>query len=497
MGIYRYLPFVLLLVVLSLSFYVRPAAEDLSIHYYDQVYGLSGNIRSFYHNESSRYFSFPLLFVLLDGKFILTHYYLVALILLLSLWAIFFFSTRLLGRILFSIGLAWKTCAWVSAVLLLAICSVLFEPAGILYWISGSMTYLPSFILFGLLLLLLLRAAGRGRMNVPELVFAALLGVAAAGGNEITLFFLLLSLLWIQAGYYSVYGRLWRVVNVLGVIVLLCFIAFIVPGGTRHRAGNFKLNFSIGHGLLVGIGYACRITVRALSSPLVWFCMVLAGYAGSMTALPIRNKLAGSRVFRPWLFLAAVPCVVAFFYFLIYLFSGEILPGRAKDLLLFYLFFLLLAAAFLYGVRSGFGLRLAPDIHKQPVVKLLVLAVFVVTPLSGAIVENIFSGYLYVKVMEKREAAIAASRESGRHTVVLAPYAEDRDAVLRELRAPKPVKEFFARGDGYPSLILYKDPLADTALYIHFYADYQGIDSIGYLGRSYGRTGLEKSERIK
>ncbi len=487
----------LLLLVLSLSFYVRPAAEDLSIHYYDQVLGLSGYIRSFYQDESSRYSSFPLLFVLLNGKFILTHYYLVALILLLSLWGIFFLSTRVLGRTLFSIGLSWKTCAWVSAVLLLAVCSILFQPAGILYWISGSMTYLPSFILFGALLLLLLRAAGRGRTTGPELFFAALLGVAAAGGNEITLFFVLLSLLWIQAGYYSVYGRQWRIVNVVGAIVLLSFIAFIVPGGTRHRAGNFRLNFSIGRGVLLGIVYGSWITVRALSSPLVWFCMAMAGYAGSITALPIRKKLAGSKVFQPWLFLVAIPCVVAFFYFMIYIFSGQILPGRAKDLLLFYLFFLLLAAAFLYGARSGFGPRPAPDLYKHPVVKLLVLAVFLVTPLSRVLIENIFSGYLYDKVMEKRAAVIAAGRESGRHTVVLAPYAEDRNAVLRDLWVPKPVKQLFAREDGYPSLILYSDPLADTALYIHYYAEYQGIDSICYLGRSYGRVGLEKSERIK
>ena len=97
--------------------------------------------------------------------------------------------------------------------------------------------------------------------------------------------------------------------------------------------------------------------------------------------------------------------------------------------------------------------------------------------------------------MDKRENEIADARDKGKHTVTLSSYAEDYAAVLQGL--PKTVKQLAGKAGMYPSFIFYSDPLADTALYIHFYAGYEGIDSINYLGRRYGKAGMEKSEQIK
>ncbi len=54
-------PFVFFMLLLSLSFFAGPAAEDLSIYHYDQVFGVREYIGRFYHSDCSRYFSFPLI----------------------------------------------------------------------------------------------------------------------------------------------------------------------------------------------------------------------------------------------------------------------------------------------------------------------------------------------------------------------------------------------------------------------------------------------------
>ena len=46
----------------------------------------------------------------------------------------------------------------------------------------------------------------------------------------------------------------------------------------------------------------------------------------------------------------------------------------------------------------------------------------------------------------------------------------------------------------YPDWMHFQDPVQDTALYIHYYAEYQHIDTIWFRGLDYERIGLTKYE---
>lgn len=492
-----YVPFLLFIILLSLSFFAGPAAEDLAIYYYDNVLGVKKYISQFYHDNCSRYFSFPVVFMLFNGKYLLEHYYLIALGLFTALWGVLFLFVRVVTGALLVERISRKWCMWLSMVLLLAICSIMFEMASVFYWISGSMNYLLSFILFVLLAIILLAVAGKSKLNPAILFYTVLLAIVTAGTNEITLFFLILSLLWFQSVHYSISGRPGRLVNLLLLVVLVCFIFLIIPGGASHRAGNFKLNFSPTKGILVSIGYTGRNFFQVLSSPMVWLCMVLAGFAGSLTKESIRSRLAGSFFFNPLVLLLCIFLGVSVFYFLIYIFSGELLPPRANDLFLFYIFFFLLIVCFAYAVRSGKRDAFIHDLCRQDAGKLFVFLIFITSPLFYRGIQNVVVGFIYKEVMEKREQEITVARQKGVHKVVLHPYEEDFGVVSGKILPLSLRVEFSRRVDKYPGFIFYQDPLADTGLYIHYYAEYHHIDTIHYLGLDYMRIGLMENGRKK
>ena len=326
---------------------------------------------------------------------------------------------------------------------------------------------------------------------------SVLVAIFASGTNEVTLFFLVFSLLWFQLAYHSVCGRSFRPVNLLMAVVLGCFVLLIVPGGAAHRAGQFRVNFSLGRGVLISIGYTGRLLVRLLSSPLVWLCMVVAGVGGSLTKEGLRERLAASRYFRPVLLVLLPLSGVAVFYFLIYIFSGELLPPRANNLLLFYVFFFFLAACFGYGLKSERGAGSVLWLAGEPAVRLFVFVLFITSPLFYRGMRDIAVGFVYKKVLDNRANEFALARERGDHRVVLHPYAEDFRVESGKF-LPALLRDRIGEGNAkYPGYVYYQDPLADTGQYIHYYAQFQLIDTIHYGGMTMRGSGAVDSLRRK
>ena len=49
----------------------------------------------------------------------------------------------------------------------------------------------------------------------------------------------------------------------------------------------------------------------------------------------------------------------------------------------------------------------------------------------------------------------------------------------------------------HPYWMHFQDPVQDTALYIHYYAEFHHIDTIWYSGTAYERIGLLNKENQK
>ena len=489
-------PFFCFATLLLLAFFTYPAAEDLAIHYYDGLWGTGNTIRQFYH-ESSRYFSYPLLFVLLKGRFFMDHYFLTALALLTGSWAILYWLLRTVAGILLAEDIRPARLLWLGTTVLVSMVSVLFQPASVIYWVSGSLIYLLPFLLFLLLLGLVFRMMNRGRATGWELAGGLGLTVALAGGNEIVAFFLLIALCWIQLIYRETAGRWLWFANGALLVLAVCICWAILPGGAANRAGHFQFRFSVIDGLWIAILYTGRLFLRMGSSTLFWLCLILAATAGVTTRMELRARLAVSRWLHPFVGLGLALAGTGCFFFLIYIFSGERLPPRANGMIELMVFLFLLVASYSWGTRLEGTDALKLIIRRDPIILMFGLLLFVGNPLPRQAVGDLLSGVFYRSVMEKRSERIQEAKMRGARSVVLNPYSRDFSEIAAR-RSP-----FFAdrsltrRGVLYPSLIFYQDPLADTGLYIHYFAEFKGIDTLWYEGRAYERIGLTPNKGLK
>ncbi|MEO7922344.1 MAG: DUF6056 family protein [Chitinophagaceae bacterium] len=482
------LPFFILFLLLVLTFFCYPSAEDLSIHYYNNTKGLSGNIRDFYLHDSSRYFSFPLLFLLFDGDFIITHYYIVPVLLLLSLWAAFYYLLRVICRYAMESNTTVLLLGWLSALLVCTFAAIAFDPATIFYWISGSVTYLPSFILFLLLTARLIKTYGKGKISMIDTILCIIYAICITGSNEISLCFLFAFLLFNGWLYYRTKRKINRLVVTLLIVQLICIVFLILPAGSGKRAHEFGSAYSLTEGAAAALLYTGRTFFNVLAEPLSWFILVIAFLAGNRMPLKIKEQSMRAGIRGIYFFLGAL-LVSFFFYFLIYFLSGELLPPRANSLVGFYVLIFLLLAVFFAGSRIGLiswdGYK-----HIRNVGGIAVIVIFLVNPIFANVLQNIFTGYLYHQTMMAREALIEAAKSDGEKMAKLEPYEMAVRERIENGSLGKLVNRFAGRLNKYPRLIHYMDPLADTSLYIHYYAEYRHIDSINYAGKMYKRIGL-------
>src|SRR5882724_7694341 len=192
-----YFPYLIFLLLLLLCFFCSPSAEDLAINYYSRLQGLGKFISRFYHDSGSRYFSFPIITWLCNGNFVLSHYYLVLIFLFIALWLLLLLFVKTVTGVLTE-DIPGKWIMWFSLIFLLSVCSAVFEIASFFYWMTGSITYLPSLLLFLLLLTILIRTSIIAKWKIANFIFCVVLVVFIAGTNEIGLYFLVLFLFWAQ-----------------------------------------------------------------------------------------------------------------------------------------------------------------------------------------------------------------------------------------------------------------------------------------------------------
>lgn len=487
------IPCLLFAILLCLCFFCRPSAEDLAINYYSTNPGIVEFIRSFYQKEGSRYFSFPIVTVICHSRFMLDHYWIIPLTLMFVFWFTLKGVLKSLTDFL-DIRVSSGKIFWLSTLLSLAFCSVLFEMSSFFYWMSGSVTYMPSFILFILFIQILLKDLVTDEKKIMPVFFAAIMVFCICGTNEIGLYFLILFLFWCMGLYYSIELKISRILLVSLITALICLILLILPSGVSHRAGNYKLNFPVFHACVVALGYTVRIIFRAVSSPFAWIGFVVAVFAGMHTREFIRSKCNGKILMSPGFLFLTLFIAVLFFYFAIYLFSGELLAPRAQNLIMAFVFSILLFCCYAYGLLQKNADSRFANLSHLPGLPLFLILVMVSSPFAHETIYNAFTGIMYNRVMHERAFAIQQAKTKGRNSVELFPYSEDFAKQGKKTLPPFLLDVLKKKIANYPDWMHFQDPVQDTALYIHYYAEYHHIDTIWFRGVDYERIGLMKYE---
>jgi hypothetical protein len=485
------IPYLFFTILLCLCFFCRPSAEDLAINYYSSNPGIVDFVKNFYQKEGSRYFSFPIVTMICHSRFMLDHYWIIPLALMLLFWLVMKSALKSLVSFL-DITVSSRQLYWFSTVVFLAFCSVLFEMSSFFYWMSGSVTYMPSILLFILLVRILLRDTTESKKKISNLLIAVLIVICISGSNEIGLYFLIVFLFWFQVLYYNIERKMSRILLACGLVSIFCLLFLILPSGVSHRAGHYRLNFSVFQSGVVAMGYTLRIIFRAVSSPFAWIVLIASVFAGMHTRESIKIKLTGNLLMNPLTIFALLFVTVLFFYFAIYLFSGELLAPRAQNLIMAFVFCVLIFCCFAYGLAQKNFLTGVIDFYRLPVLSFFLILVMISSPFAHETVYNAFTGIMYDRVMHERILALNHSNRDGLHSVVLHPYSEDFAIQGKKILPPFLQNVLRKKMMNYPDWMHFQDPVQDTALYIHYYAEYHHIDTIRFRGVDYERIGLTK-----
>jgi hypothetical protein len=419
----------------------------------------------------------------------LDHYWILPFTLMFLCWLIFKMALRFFTRFL-DMPVSSNQVYWFSTLLFLAYCSVLFEMSSFFYWMSGSITYMPSFILFILLVQLLLFMFSGEQKKWLHFLAAVSLVFCICGTNEIALYFLLIFLIWCQSLYYSVERKSSRILWVCLTTALLCLVLLILPSGISHRAGNYRLNFPVFQAWVVSLGYSVRIIFWAVSSPFSWIMMATAIFAGFHTKESIKEKISGKILLDPLLIFTVLFAAVLFFYFMIYLFSGELLAPRAHNLTMAFAFSVILFCFYSYGLQVKKPFSAKENFSRYGIAPLFLLLVMISSLFMRETLYNAFTGIVYNRVMQERDSAIQSARRENRHSVVMYPYSQQFASQGKKILPPFIYGILRKKMMNYPDWMHFQDPVQDTALYIHYYAEYHHIDTIRFQGVDYERIGL-------
>lgn len=482
------IPFFGIAVLFALSFFCHPTAEDLAIYHNNNVKGLLANVNDFYKNDSGRFFSFPLLFLIFNNNFFIENYFLVPVILISGLLFSGYYFVTVFDKSISRSSHRFGLKLWFTAVLLLAVVSTLFEPATFIYWVSGSITYLPSFIFFLLLITEFMQIYLNGSPKKWRFILCIFYSLSISGSNEVALYFLLCTLtglLWIYIKIKR--GISFFLLSLIGLLVLV-FIFIILPGGSGKRIHHFKQLYPLSDAFILSILYTFRTFLAVLTEPVSWIIFIISLIEGTKMNGNYKRVIHNSGISA--LNLIVVMCILVFaFYFLIYFFSKELLPPRANNLLAVFVLIFMMITAFLLGSQTGKPILLLSAIPPY-ITRTMILLVFLGNQFISNAVQHLATGYVFDKVMQKRKNLVRQALESNKKYVELFSYNSDFDTVLRTTLFRKMAKLNLARKNIYPRMIYYMDPLNDTTFYINYYAGYLGVDSILYNGKYYRRAGI-------
>jgi hypothetical protein len=224
--------------------------------------------------------------------------------------------------------------------------------------------------------------------------------------------------------------------------------------------------------------------------------MALSFIAGTVTVDPIKRILSGKILFRPIVIILLLALFLLSFYFMISIFSGEMLAPRANNLIIAFSFSVTLLACYSYGFQNNVKFNLE-YLFNCTAIRLLILLIIAGSLFVHFTVYNSFTGLIYHKVMKSRIDAIQQALRNGRERVVLHSYSEDfarQSKILLPAEFYPAFKKIIKENDDW---MHFQDPVADTNLYIHYYAEYHQIDTIHYLGKDYERIGLIKGRNLE
>ncbi len=461
-------PFIAFIPFIVISFFARPAADDLTPNFYIARMGLAEMIKQSYLNVSGRFFSISVFLSLSGSRFILEHYYLVS-IGLLSLFLLALYSlTRNIATNILSLPLSRTHAASLAFIFLLVYLAVMPDMASSFYWMAAGVTYQLSVILVLFLTNSLLQFITRGKWIYW--IMSAILSLALFGCNEIVIFIYIpvftftVLLLFVQS-----HSSKWPCLFLL-LLSAAAALALLFAPAAQARSGMLSHGTGFVYSISASVTQVLIIAIHVFSAPPFWIILILILLAG-------RSVTLSSRQLR-WLLTYAQLLLVLCFTtcFIVFKLKDNGLPGRANNVIAFAFLSSFILLAVYFGAKYKDILTITGA--KPELAIRLIFTVSLFTSMNYTVASrDILSGYLFSKVYDKRVGIIRDAVTSGKHAVVLDDYNTYWNAVVQEhipVVFKKPVIKLV---DHYPPSIFVCDDIMEKD-WDNGFAEYHNIDTI-------------------
>ena len=450
---------ILILPFIILSFFARPASDDLFIHYLVDKYQFEFSFRYIYHSSSSRFFSLPLLLAFCSSNWLLSNYYVFPLFYLFVFWIASWLLVRKINIHFLSnlLDRNWEIILGLLNLLLFIL--VIPDTASGFYWISASATHTTPAIALILCISMVIEL-NFGVSQWRYTFFAAICLAVICGCSEL----LSLAVNWVlllSVIYFFRTRHPYRIYFLVLLAMGMIFSGFLFLGeGNLERASHFQSSGFM-YAFLGSVFAYLNLWAGIISNPFV-YVLVLTMVFLFPEGRPVRIMGKKSWIF----FFGSLPFCI---YFLPLYFNASGVPARANNPIALFLIFCLFACCYQYRSEKVTPYTMRP---------LLIFCIMLVSNVKFFRAwENLVSGYLFSSIYDTRVAIINQARLEGRHSVTLTGYQEAWNDMI-QVKIPgivqQPVRKLVSPT---PSIIQFSDDLRNK-YWGESYAEYYSMDTI-------------------
>jgi hypothetical protein len=473
-------PFVQLFLLMLISFYQHPAADDFAGFHIASKIGIGGAIRSYLVNGTGRFFVVSIFILICSSRFLLDHYFIIPILFFFITYINLFYLIREVWKIFFNSEPILRRLHWLTASFIVLFLTSIEEVSTFFMWITTCCIFLLSFNLFVFYTRWILRfnfnaEAKKGKWLYGRLIVCVIL---LCGCEETTLYFSLLLNILI---FYAKPGRE-KLKSFPFFLLLLQFVCaavvFNLPGN-QMRAHNFLPVQPFYFSLISAFYQTVFVLFKIFSNPLLWFFAMAGTVAFPLLKDDFQKRFTSINISYLTFFSTAITSLYFFFFFIRH-FGNRVVPSYANNLIICYLLMILLIIAISKSYLFNTLATQLADVFKKAgsIIYLSCIFLFVFSGFTRGLIQSMITAPVHNKVLNNQKIKILQAKSAGKMSVSFDNYQDACEKLLTDKYGNK-VALFINNYFHFPPEYICARSDVDFS-----YAAYYGIDTI-YTGTKY------------
>ncbi len=450
--------------LIVLSFFNHASADDYCALYKNKLFGFIGYQKYIYYNWGGRYFSNLLASIFSYNGFLISHYYIHTIVLLILTGLATYYLISIINKYLINKAIPLPHKIVFSALISINFCVSYPELSTALFWFSSAITYQTSIIL----LLLLFAESIRffhcsSSKKLVSIGLLNLLVISINGTNEVAAvlsgLMLFSQLIINKEKLYA--NKISVLTTVIVYVISITFLA-IAPGNKGRMALMDTQNSNIVFVLASSLLRVFVIYWNIFQSSLFWISL----FAVFIYAFKIQERIFTLRhhiVNLNWIFLFTGIWTTMLLNVLvpIMIFSSGSIPDRALNVLSAASIIVFMLISFYAGtcVKDKNALMALKDERLFNAIIISLCCCICANTTSKAIASSLISCSTYSRVMEEREKKLCKAQQSRTDSISLPLVDLEMKSTIETSTQRATLKGWMK---SKPPLLFFTDDIADS-----------------------------------